>query len=161
MEGRDLSVVVQHDMGCERTRRTPLGAHSDAAKRVSDTYRMHRTVHGLGAAGRWIAVALADGGSDNTLYDTKGDAVRHQHHNEQWYAFVQLQPSDMSVCEAEEFMATVRTLYEAGIRLTDPDHAHGGPDVIQRATVEDQRSLVRSIASRGRKRPSGLVYPGE
>ena len=153
--------VTQHDMGCERTRRTPLGGHSDGAKRVSDTYRLHRTALGLGAVGQWFAAALADGASDGVLYDGKRAAVRHQKHNEQWYAFVCINPGDMSVCEAEEFLAVNRMLYEKGIRLTDPGHAKGGREVIQRATVEDQRSLVRSIANGGRTRPSGLVYPGE
>ena len=95
------------------------------------------------------------------LYDRKSDAVRHQHHNEQLYAFVCISPGDVSPCEAEEFLAMNRMLYGKGIRMTDPDHVSGGPDIVQRATVEDQRSLVRSIASGGRTRPSGLVYPGE
>jgi hypothetical protein len=148
-------------MGCLAVRRRPLGDHSDAAKRVSDAYRLHRTALGLAAAGRWFAAALADGTSDGSLYDAKRDAVRHQKHNEQWYAFVCIHPGDMTVCEAEEFLAMNRTLYEKGIRLADPDHVKGGREVIQRATVEDQRSLIRSIASGGRSRPSGLVYPGE
>lgn len=153
--------AVRHDVTCERTRRTALGAHSDAARRVSDAYRLHKLAEGLASIGRWFAVALADGTSDGVLYDGKRDAVRHQHHNEQWYAFICINPGDMTVCEAEEFLAINRTLYEHGIRLADPDDLHGGREVIQRATVEDQRSLVRSIQSRGRLRPSGLVYPGE
>jgi len=115
----------------------------------------------MAAIGQWFAVALADGRSDGVLYENKGAAVRHQHHNEQFYAFVNIGAHDMDVCEAETFMGTTRMFYDAGIRLTDPDVASGGPDVIPRATREDQRSLVASIRSRGRKRPSGLVYPGE
>jgi hypothetical protein len=147
--------VIVHDPACTG------GVHSDAAKRVSDQYRLHRVALGPASVGRWLAVALADGTTDGTLYDTKRDAIRHQHHNEQYYAFVCIGPHDMSVCEAEGYMAMVRQLYDAGIRLTDPDHAHGGREVIPRVTREDQWSLVRSIRSKGRARPSGFVYPGE
>lgn len=146
-----------HDINCPRSG----GEHSDAAKRVSDAHRLHKTALGHAAIGRWLACALADGTSDGVLYDSKSDAVTHQHHNEQFYAFLCISPGDVSPCEAEEFLAINRMLYSKGIRMTDPDHAHGGPDIVQRATVEDQRSLVRSIASGGRIRPSGLVYPGE
>lgn len=156
-----MFVVTEHDPGCQPARRMPLGGHSDAAKRVSDTHRLHKAALGHDAIGKCFAAALADGTTDGVLYDTKRDAVRHQHHNEQLYAFVFTGPGDVSVCEAEEFLAQCRLLYDRGIRLADPDHRGGGLDVIQRVTREDQRSLMRSIADRGRSRPSGLVYPGE
>lgn len=156
-----VPVLVRHDVNCDRARRTPLGTHSDAATRVSDAYRLHREAAGYAAVGQWIAVALADGTSDGVLYESKSAAVRHQHHNEQFYAFVMIGPHDMNPCEAEEFLALSRMFYSKGLRLTDPDHARGGPDVIQRTSVEDQRSLARSIASGGRLRPSNLIYPGE
>jgi hypothetical protein len=152
-----VAVIVKHSAGCPNAGML----HSDAAKRVSDTYRLHKTALGYDAIGQWFAAALADGSSNGVLYETKRDAVRCQHHNEQWYAFIQLGPWDMDVCEAESFIGTVRALYDAGLRLPDPDHARGGRDVITRATREDQRSLIASIANRGRTRPSGLVYPGE
>lgn len=155
------AAVVLHDVNCDRARRTPFGDHSDAAKRASDAYRLHKAALGQLAVGRFLAVALADGSSDGVLYDTKRDAVRHQHHNEQMYAFICINPGDLNPCEAEEFLALNRMFYDRGIRLSDPDHAAGGREVIQRVTVEDQRSLARSIASGGRLKPSGLVYPGE
>jgi hypothetical protein len=129
--------------------------HSDAAKRVSDAYRLHRSALGNEAAGRWIAVSLADGASDGALYDTKTAAARHQHGREEWFAYVVIGAWDMDVCEAEDYLASVRLWHEAGIPLTDPR------EVIPRATVEDQRSLIRSVAGGGRVRPSGLIYPGE
>lgn len=154
-------VITPHDVNCSPKRRTPFGLHSDPAKRVSDQYRLHRVAVGLAAVGQFFAAALADGTSDGVLYESKSAAVRHQHNHEQWYAFVCISPGDMNPCEAEEYLAMVRMLYDRNIRLVDPDHARGGRDVIVRSTVEDQRSLARSIASRGRFRPSGLVYPGE
>jgi hypothetical protein len=156
-----VPALVRHDAGCDRARRTALGGHTDAARRVSDTYRLHRLAAGLDAIGQWFAAALADGTSDGVLYQCKRDAVRHQHHNEQWYAFVCINPGDMSVCDAEEFLAINRMFCDKGLRLSDPDHARGGREVIQRVAAEDQRSLMRSIANGGRSRPSNLVYPGE
>lgn len=150
-------MTSQHSEGCEAAGRP----HSDAARRVSDTYRLHRLAAGMDAIGQWFAARLDDGTSDGVLYETRRDAVRHQHHNEQFYAFVAVGPWDTDVCEAETFIQMNRALYDAGLRLSDPDHARGGREVIQRATREDQRSLIASIASRGRSRPSGLVYPGE
>ena len=129
--------------------------HSDAAKRVSDAYRLHRSALGVAAVGKWIAVGLAGGQSDGVLYDSKTDAVRHQHGNETWFAYLTIGPWDMDVCQAEDYLAAVRLWDESGIPLTDPR------EVIPRATAEDQRSLMHSIANRGRTRPSGLVYPGE
>jgi hypothetical protein len=156
-----IQVLVQHDPNCDRRRRTAFNDHTDTAKRVSDAVRLHKVALGNAAIGRFIAVALEDGTSDGVLYDTKRDAVRHQHHNEQRYAFVCISPGDITPCMAEEFMALQRMLYGKNIRLTDPDHARGGREVIQRSTVEDQRSLAHSIANGGRTRPTGLVYPGE
>ena len=72
-----------------------------------------------------------------------------------------ISPSDMDEAEAQEWMKIHRTYYDAGLRMTDPDHVKGGPEVIQRVTREDQISLVRSIKNKGRTRPGGLVYPGE
>lgn len=156
-----MTDVIAHQDQCDRARRTPFGLHSDAAKRISDTYRLHRAAQGRAAIGRFFACALADGATDGVLYDTKRDAVRHQHHNEQLFIFLAVGPYDLSPCEAEELLHIQRLYYDRGIRWPDPEHARGGREVVQRVTVEDQRSLVASIASGGRIRPSGLVYPGE
>jgi hypothetical protein len=149
-------VLISHDDQCEYRGR----AHSDAAKRVSDGYRLHKMAAGHAAAGRWMAVALADGASDGVLYDSKRDAVRHQHHNELWYAFLPITPGDVSVCEAETYLEVNRMLSRKNIVMTDPDHASGGPEVIRRLALEDDRSLMASIASGGRSRPSNLLYDG-
>ena len=148
-----MTVLVPHDPTCAR----PGLGHSDAAKRLSDIYRLHKTAGGRAAWGRWIAVALADGRSDHVLYDSKTDAVRHQRHNEQWFCFTCIGPADLSPCDAEEWLAIHRMYYDAGLRLPDPSDRRGGRDVIVRATAEDQRSLVASIASKGRLRPANLI----
>lgn len=128
--------------------------HSDAAKRISDTYELHRIAGGLDTVGKWFAAALADGRTDNVLYDSKRDAVLHQHHNEQLYTFIKMNPGPMTPCDAEVMLKTARTLHDKGLRLTDPDDAHGGRDVIKRLTVEDQRTLAKG-------RTSNLILPWE
>lgn len=125
--------------------------HSDAAKRLSDTYRLHRLADHFGSIGHWFAVSLADGTGDNSLYPSKDEAIRHQHHNEENYAFVQIVPSDMTVCDAEIFMKIQRTLREAGIKVSNPKQ------MIPRLSREDMGSQMRSI-TRG-ERPTNLIWP--
>lgn len=96
----------------------------DAARRCADAYNFHLTVHGEAAAGKWIAVRLSDGSSDATLYDTKGDAVRHQLH-ENLCAYINLLPTKMPVEDALSVLRTHRKLYDGGMRFSDPDkHVH-------------------------------------
>lgn len=115
--------------------------HSDAAKRVYDEYALHQIAGELGSnVGRWFAVAIADGTSDHTLYDSRNDAIRHQHHNEEFYAFVQIVPSQMSVCDAEMFLSGWRKSYEARKRLMP-----SGKEIIPRLAVEDQRAQIAGL----------------
>jgi hypothetical protein len=119
--------------------------HSDAAKRMADTYNLHRIGLGIGAVGKWFAARLSDGTTDDVLYDSKSDCVRHQHHDELMFTYVKIAPSSMNVCDAEILLRTARTLHEKGIRIADPDHKHGGMDVIKRSMVEDQFAQLRGI----------------
>jgi hypothetical protein len=112
--------------------------HSDPAKRLCDIYNLHRVGAGEASIGKWIAVRLSDGVSDNTLYDNKVECVRHQHHNEDFYTFVKIVPPSMRICEAEVMLQTARSLYDKGLRMADPDHKRGGLDVIKRLSIEDQ-----------------------
>lgn len=129
-------------------------SHSDAAKRLSDTYRLHRIALGFDANRKWFAVSLADGRGDNVLYDTKLECVTHQHHNESNYAFIRIMAPDMNVCEAEVMLATVRRLTDAGFRMADPDHRSGGMEPIKRLTMEDQIAAMRG-------RATNLIMPWE
>lgn len=128
--------------------------HTDAAKRLMDTYNLHRLALGYDAIGKWFAAALADGRSDNVLYDNKYECVRHQHHNEQYYTFIRIAPTGMALCEAEVMLNTQRRMYDSGLRMVDPDHKHGGPDVIKRLTVEDQLAQAKGVNS-------NLIMPWE
>jgi hypothetical protein len=124
--------------------------HSDAAKRVSDTYNLHRTAGdalGIEAVGKWFACRLDEGTSDGVLYDSKSDCIRHQHHNEQMYMFSKIVPSTMTYCDAEVMLRVSRRAYDKGLRLVDPDHANGGKELIKRNTTEDMLALARGFAT--------------
>ena len=121
--------------------------YSDAAKRVADKYNMHRLANSDGSAvGRWFAVRLADGTSEDndTLYDTKRDAVRHQM-DEFLCAYIQIKAPSMSYREAETFLGITRKAYDAGFRLADPDRSDGGMDLIPRLTREAQAEQIRAL----------------
>lgn len=142
----------QHDPDCPPRNRTTLGGHSDTARRVADQYQQHRE-HNDRSIGAWMAARLSDGTSDGVLYETRRDAVRHQHHDEQQYAFINIRPNGMSVCAAASFMRTCRMAYAGGFRLTDPEHRAGGRVLIPRLTYEDQRRHELALAA-------GLWIPG-
>lgn len=138
-----MTVLVKHDAGC-----TSRGmGHDDAAKRIYDTYHLHRTADLYGGIGRWFAAALNDGTTDGQLYDSKSDAISHQHHNEQYYTFIQITPANITVCSAAAMLAITRRLYDAGMRMTDPDQARREP--IKRVSTEDQMAFVNHGLSTG------------
>lgn len=92
----------------------------DAGKRTSEAVNIHLRMLGMEAVGKWVAVRLADGGSDHVLYDTKADAVRHQLHEFQC-AYVCIPPLGMPPADAERYLTVTRQMYDAGVRLADPD----------------------------------------
>lgn len=100
--------------------------YSDAARRCSDVINAVITFNGIDAVGRWVAVRLIDGSSDSVLYDTKADAVAHQLH-ETLCAYVCITPDGMSPASAETYLTWNRRLYDAGMRLSDPEHVVRAP----------------------------------
>jgi hypothetical protein len=97
----------------------------------------------VGAWGKWVAIRLSDGGSDNVLYDTRADAIAHQFH-EQLCAYIMVPPSGMPPADAEEFLKFNRELYGAGFRMVDPE-------VIRPLKNEDvarARKRLRAAANR-------------
>lgn len=111
--------------------------HSDAAKATAANVNMHYQAIGWDAVGKWTAIHIQDGSSDNTLYEHRKEAVNHQHHNEQYYAFVKIVPSLMEECEAEIFLEFHRKAYDAGFRLADPEHKKGGRELIMRGRAQE------------------------
>jgi hypothetical protein len=146
-----MTVLVLHDGGCKYAR-PEGGGHSDAAKRVADVYNLHLTA-GQGfipnpSVGRFAAVALADGRSDGVLYDSYGEAVRHQHNQEQRFAYLRIVPHAMSVCEAESFLRTHRLFFDAGWRLPDPQDPRGGRTPITLEAAEAHGRMISALERR-------------
>lgn len=137
-------VLVRHDPGCRYARESD-GGHSDAAKRISDTVNLHAVA---GVRRGVIAFSLADGRSDGTVYDTRGQAVAHQHHDERYCGFIRLGPAGMSVCEA----ASVLRMQRQASRLARPDRdaPDGGLEVIPRLTREAHARQIAALAGRVR-----------
>lgn len=121
---------------------------SDAAKRCADIINFYvNTLTWEEIKHKWVAIRLSDGGYDNTLYDTKQDAVRHQP-DEFRCAYVAFRNlvQGISPLEAERFLDYNRKAYDAGFRLPDPEAQSGGPDLFLSTAQHDQ--LVRNHARR-------------
>jgi hypothetical protein len=101
---------------------------SERGQRCADIFTMHVLAHipsgdtipDWNGAPPWIAIRLSDGGSDGSLYPSKADAVRHQLHPEQC-AYLSFPPGGLSPAEAESILYWNERMYEAGVRLADPD----------------------------------------
>lgn len=142
-----------HDFGCEYARDQadsgrPMG-HSDAARRVADTYMLHRVASpGLGSVNKVFAVALADGTSDMVLYDTMADCIRHQKHNAKWYAYLRVGRHEMTVCAAASVLKIHRDADNAGLKFVDRDDPSFGYELIDRLTIEDQQRMTTALAAK-------------
>jgi hypothetical protein len=131
-------------MRCPIENRTGLNLHTDAANRIADTYSLHRIADPYGNIGSWFAAALSDGTTDNVLYDSKRAAIRHQHHNENYYTYIQIVPSMMTPCEAEVMLRVARMLYASGGRISDGFSKY---ELIKRLGWEDQMALSKKIVT--------------
>jgi hypothetical protein len=136
-------VLVRHDAGC-RFAREADGGHSDAAKRLSDTYNLHVT---CGARpGSVIAFGLADAVSDGELYDSREDAVAHQRHNEGWKGYVRIGAGHMSVCAAASVLRWQRQAAE--VAKAQRGERSGGLEVIPRLTLEGRERQLAAMTGR-------------
>lgn len=137
-----VPVLVAHDQGCHFARPAD-GGHTDTAKRLSDTYNLHKAA---GApVGWWFSVALADGSGGDELFGTKAEAVNWYWPYESHRFYCKLGPASMSVCEAESVMAWQRQANQ--LRLTDRDAEGGGLELIPRLT--DEHHARQMAAMRG------------
>jgi hypothetical protein len=144
----DLSVTPEVSDRETPCRTHPRG-HSDAAKRCADNVNVHYAANELGvwdAVGKWLAVRLSDGGTDQTAYDSKAEAVRHQP-DEFLCVYIRLIGMRMDVCEAESFMETNRRLYDKGWRLADPDARSGGRQHLQSNRTEIRQQVLEILRS--------------
>jgi hypothetical protein len=111
---------------------------SDAAKRASDIVTAYAVfVPYDELIGKWVAIRLADGGHDGTLYDSKRDAIRHQL-DEYHCAYFSYRnaPAGMKAKEAQVWLDYHRAAYDRGFRVPDPDDQCGGPEIIMPVTNE-------------------------
>jgi hypothetical protein len=138
---------LMHNQGCPIENRTGIGGHSDAAMRITDVYLMHRTADYYGCIGKWIACRLNDGSSDNVLYDSKPDAIRFQHHDENWYTFIRITPAQITPCEAEVMLKVARMFYDKGARTTN---GFDRRELIKRLTWEDEIAQSKGIVTNAR-----------
>lgn len=105
-------------------------AYSDAAHRLSDAVALALTAEGLNASGRWVAARLSDGGTDGKLYASKAEAIRFQLH-EDLCAYVCIPPTGMTPRQAENYLSFTRRLYDAGLRISDPDREVIAPERLE------------------------------
>lgn len=115
---------------------------SDAAKRCADMVTLHAIA---GSVGRWVAIRLQDGGSDQALYDSRDDAIAHQLRPE-YCTYVLVPPGGMAAHEAEALLDYWRKLSAAGVRDDDPKT----PMPLMPLTAADRRRQIR-VLSKGRR----------
>jgi hypothetical protein len=102
---------------------------------MADTVTLHAIA---GSAGKWCAIRLQDGTSDNTAYDSRSEALSHQFHPEHT-TYLLIPPGGMSLDEADRVLAFWRQVHDAGFRAVDPvDDFPSMP-----LTAQDARRQIR------------------
>ena len=152
-----MTVLVPHDPGCRWGRfegtvnargEVLTGGvkpgHSDAAKRFSDCYNLHRAA---GQVRGWIAVRYLDGSSDGSVYDSRAGAVADRWPWEDEYFYCSLHVPSMSVCAAESLLRTKRILSEMERGHTDRDAPQGGREVILHNGFDEIERQLRAVQS--------------
>lgn len=90
----------------------------DAAQRARDTIALHQLAlskEQILSRRCWVAIRLSDGGSDNTVYDTREDAVKHQLYETQCgYLPVPLERTSEYVMDS--LLWYWERMYAAGVR---------------------------------------------
>lgn len=96
----------------------------DSGKRACDAIMLHMMfAERADLMTKWLAISLADGSCDNTLYDSAEDCVKHQTFEQQcWYVcFRGLSPRGVNAKECAIMIMYWRRAYAAGMRFVDPD----------------------------------------
>jgi hypothetical protein len=136
-------ILQQHDNGCRFAREANSG-HTDAARRLSDRYNLHKLV---GIRKGWISARFADGtADDDAVFPSRAEAVEHSHHNESWTAYIELTAPSMTVCEAASILR-----FQAHARKLAPatrGAKGGGLIVIPRLNIEDQERQIAALSGR-------------
>jgi hypothetical protein len=97
--------------------------NQDAARRISDSVSLHiiAATDVYEIVGQWCAFSLQDGRSDNTLYPSKDDAIRHQKGNPKNYCYLKITPDGIRPKDAWSFLRTNR---HPMIDTTAPEYVH-------------------------------------
>lgn len=114
---------------------------SDAARRCADRVNLARIA---GCTAMWVAIRLADGGSDGQVYDSRPAAIAHQSRPD-LCTYVQIPPDGMQDHEAQALLDYWRALHDGGVRDDDPALALPLIPLLAR----DRRRQIRAL-KRGR-----------
>lgn len=97
---------------------------------------------------RFIAIRLADGGSDNTVYDTRAEAIRHQTFGDQNRYLYLVLPLDRPPVEAcDTLLWYGRRAYDAGYR---PATSHEGAGLLLPLRQENLTADIMLYDDNGR-----------
>lgn len=88
----------------------PLGAGSDAARRIADAVRLHLIADPAYNEGRWVAFRLEDGECRPETFASKSEAIERVGMFSSLYGFVKILPMGISYQEAESFLRTSRLI---------------------------------------------------
>lgn len=117
----------------------------DAAKRFADAVRLHQQIIGLGGlitVPRFMAVRIADGGSDGVAYDSRPAAIIHNTNNPSRCFYPQIPPEPWSPMVCDRLLWYARSAYDNGVR---EDEAH---QLILPTRVED---MLADMLGEGRQ----------
>jgi hypothetical protein len=96
----------------------------DAANRMRDAHDLHVVAGALGARERhlqWLAIRLADGRSDGTVYETRRDAVRHTQNKERGWAYIKISADSMGERQAIIVLQMFRRAFSRGVIFAEEE----------------------------------------
>lgn len=96
-----------------------MSAHPDDIKRLTDGYMDALMVDRTGRKGKWMAFALSDGSTSGVVFDTYKEAKKFN--QDRPCLVLQLQPDGIRPKAAKAILEFHRGLWDAGLRLGDPD----------------------------------------
>jgi hypothetical protein len=94
---------------------------SDAAKRFSDGINAMLTFNKPWEIRySWVAIKLQDGSVDSAIYDTRGEAIKHQS-DERLYCYFPIGNflNGLKAADAQLLLDIQRHAYDQGFRITD------------------------------------------
>lgn len=117
----------------------------DVGKRAAEAINLHLLADREANVGGWVAVRMADGSSDKTVYDTRERAISHQL-DEFLCCYLQIPPGGADPKECAIFVAYCRHLYDRGYRLPDPVQVRSA--MMQGLAVGERGRLLRALSLR-------------